>query len=244
MRYPNPPLGEALVELRFSPGEPWDATLPGRLYDVEAIRTRYSKKPQTLPSWDVRADFVGGQPGAVTFGAAPSTVRFESEDGADVAIVGPHAISVHRVGAYPGWATFRKSVHEVVDGLVQLDAGRRVARLGVRYINRFPPKTSDSMLAVGPRRAADWSVHEHLSRVVVNADDDDIVVVTAHQPAGEAPVVLDLDAIRAFDPPVEVQDVLNAVDRLKRKLSTTFENAITDEARARFSVEPDSGGFS
>lgn len=42
-QYNNPPIVEALCEIRFSPGQDWDLTIPGHFH--EKIKTTYPGKP-------------------------------------------------------------------------------------------------------------------------------------------------------------------------------------------------------
>jgi uncharacterized protein (TIGR04255 family) len=129
--YLRPPLQEALCELRFDPGAPWDWTVPGLLW--ERIRDRFPSKQGK----SVLANETGSTPPLPPeLQHAMARVQFFSEDGSSLVQVGPNLLTVNFLPPYAGWPTFLPLIDEMVGMYREIATPAGLSRVGLRYINK------------------------------------------------------------------------------------------------------------
>src|SRR5207253_2590496 len=108
--YPNPPLHTVTAEFRFRPGEVWDMTIPGLLY--ENLRGTYPQK-RTGRRVEVQTRMVDGQIVPVVKDGV-GDLQFLTPDGQSGLKVEPESLAFQRVGIYPGWAALSKEIGSVL----------------------------------------------------------------------------------------------------------------------------------
>src|SRR5262249_23262099 len=135
-RYRNPPIEEALCELRFVPGPEADSTAPARFY--ERAKSSYSGKPQTQPFVAAHLQFEPQTAGSqMAMRQEGVKVLFPDAQGRRLVGLGKHLLSVHVLRPYPGWQEFRCRIEEALKAYQEADPPTGVQRIAVRYINRI-----------------------------------------------------------------------------------------------------------
>jgi len=128
------PLIEALCEFRFVPSSSWDWTIPGRLY--AEIGKEFPERAQVeglAVQLVLGREKTSAQP--VTRGT--ERVQMKRADGAAMVQVGPHLLVVNHLRPYTSWETFRPMILDVYAKHDRIAGPAKVARIGLRYINRI-----------------------------------------------------------------------------------------------------------
>jgi uncharacterized protein (TIGR04255 family) len=118
---------EALVEFRFEHSDLPELVL-GRLLDTQLwesymqVRLPAADIPQPIREVDVNLRY---QP----------LIELRKSDNARVVKIGGHVVSYHVIGQYPGWATFRTEIEEVLREVMTKLKSPQFSRIGLRYIN-------------------------------------------------------------------------------------------------------------
>lgn len=131
--YGNPPVIEAVCEFRFDPGQPWDWTIPGLVY--EHIRNDFPKKRQ------VHMLEVKLQP-AQAGTAAPEqnpVIKMQFLNSAETSIVqiGPDLLAINALRPYPKWQAFQGLIVTQLETYREIAKPKGLQRAGLRYINRI-----------------------------------------------------------------------------------------------------------
>ena len=129
-RLAHPPLVEAVCEFRFHDDTPWDWSIPGRLYDRIERGFPVREEIRAVPAP------AGGGPNQ----AGPVTVtrlRFKTQDGSRIVQCGPRLLAMNQLANYTAWEDFRAFVVEMFQTHWKLLDDPRLARVGLRYINRI-----------------------------------------------------------------------------------------------------------
>ena len=137
-KYRNPPIEEALCELRFAPGPEAVFTAPARFY--ESVKSSYPGKPkhQHILAAELQARPEGSQ---MSMRQAEVKILFPSEDDRRFVGLGTNVLSVHVVRPYPGWEDFRPRIEEAVRAYANAASPAGVTRMGLRYVNKIEIKS-------------------------------------------------------------------------------------------------------
>ena len=131
VHYENPPLAEAVCEFRFQAGEPWDWTVPGRLF--ERVGSGFPAR-EHLPQG--KSAPTAGL-GVARLLPAPVRMRFLRPDGNAMIQVGCDLLAVNYLRPYPGWELFSSTIYAALDAYEAVARPAGLARIGLRYINRI-----------------------------------------------------------------------------------------------------------
>ena len=242
LNYTSPPIREAVCEFVFEGGRPWDVTFPGRFY--ENIKADYPAPPTEEAVLEAEFGAAHGTQN-VKVRQSPGKVQFSSLDGARMIKLGRNVLSVHRIGPYPGWLSFRSSIEGPLAAYVNLASPPRIRRLGIRYINRIevPAGVQPRDLVRGLPEVVEGIPTPDEAYLVRREswfrDRDAKLLLTlasiAIAPEGLSGILVDIDIIRDLQE-TSVQLAMSQVDDLKQKLNGSFEALITDEARRMFNA--------
>src|SRR6266849_583612 len=108
-QYTNPPIEEALCQVRYQHVASWDPTVPGRIY--ERVRGRYDGTPRLQPEFAL--NFQVGAPTTIAAPlaiAASGRVQFPNASNSRILAVEPNAVTVSVLKPYPGWESFRPEI--------------------------------------------------------------------------------------------------------------------------------------
>ena len=131
-RYRKPPVVEALCEMYFE-GSEWDDTLIGQFY--ERVKKEFPKKrQQEIQEAQVRFSTVGEAAAGVR--RLPPRMQFVTEAGDRMIQLGPDLLVVNQLRPYASFEDWERTLYNALDTYQGLARPRRLARLGVRYIDR------------------------------------------------------------------------------------------------------------
>ena len=220
-RLANPPLIETVCDFRFHEDTPWDWSIPGRLYDRIERGFPFREDVRQNPN----------KSEAVT----TTRLRFMTEDGSRVVQCGPRLLAVNQLYNYTGWSDFRAFVVDVFQIHWQLLEDPRLARVGLRYINRIRFAEGErpaDKLTVFPSfpSALDRPVRSFIQRYELGFDEEPegtLVHQSGTAPDEEGRIALMLD----------LEHVSEHVERLadRQELETWLDTA-HDRIYAAFAV--------
>lgn len=238
--YAMPPIIEALCELRFEPGRPWDWTVPGLLY--AKVQDEFPEREH-----DEQLEFQFG----VNVPQVQKTRRLRFFNAEKTALIqlGKDTLVLNHLRPYPKWEQFRAKVLSVLKKYRSVAEPKGVSGCALRYINRIPVPADAAvlehyLLAIPsvpknlPETLSGWS----LTLDIPFLEDGGVMRLEAGSapPSEEgAAFILDL-RFTALDPAsLGLEDALVAwIDRAHDIIEETFEASITDHVRSIFQEEP------
>lgn len=241
-QYRNPPIKEAICDIRFETASEWDIFSPVRI--LELLRDEYDGKPsqnfpgslEVLPEQSIRVQ--QGEP----------LTQFSDVSGKSILRFGEKSLTVHILEPYPGWAEFRRKIIRALEAYVKIVRPGLVRRIGIRYVNHIlPPGPVVEMSeyftnAPDLPNSLDLTIGGFLLRIdAYNLAKRIRLTETFAIAPGEKQIalVLDLDVSREFSDPERIKDseALAHIDTLRDFERESFESLITDKSRALFDVD-------
>ena len=237
--YRQPPIVEAVCELRFVGSDEPDPTLAGRILD--RLGDAYSGRPKEQRVLRAPDKVV---PGTIQELVQESRVQFLDVTGRRIASVGHNVLSVSDLKPYSGWESFRPRIEAAIVVYESLAKPTAVSRIGLRYINVM----SDSIVRLAEAQEyftisaqlppnLDAAVRGFTSRMeteLVNGDALMLTFANAVQSDGEKAFVLDIDISRSFESGEPLVGVMSCIDELRLAERAVFEQCITDKTRELF----------
>jgi uncharacterized protein (TIGR04255 family) len=245
-RYKNPPIEEALVEVRFAPSEEWDLTIPGKLHEHRDIKKEYQGKPRTQKLVEAALQAGPGQPSNLAVREGVGRIQLLNEAGNRLISLGPGVLSVNVLRPYDGWERFRPRIERALRAYNEVAASKGVTRLGVRYINKIvlPEKEVDLGIyfKCGPPIAPELpsKMAGFMSRVEFLYDDGVRLLLTQASidaPEEQSAFLLDLDLIWESTNARSLDAMMAVIDDLHEREGAAFEAIITDAARRVFDAD-------
>lgn len=244
-QYRNPPIHEAICEIRFAPGNEWNPVYPALFY--ERVKDKYSGKPreQKLVSVQPNPRETGPQRGSAM--AVNEITRLQFVDQSNTKIIGiyPDVLSVSVLRPYKGWETFRPEIEGALKAYCEIAEPNGIRRIGVRYINQiFVAGDLPELLRcfVTPLMLlpnVDCKIHNFTARHEYVYGDEPIKIAVAFArmvaPEGTTGGLLDIDLVWEWPAePLPLEQAMGKVDNLRDRERIAFEALITDHAREIF----------
>lgn len=246
--YRNPPIEEAICELRFAPaGEP-EFTAPARFYD--SIRSSYPGKPQyqqfVAAGIQVPPQSLGAQ---VAMRQEGMKILFPSQDGRHLVGLGMNLLSIHALKPYCGWEEFRSRIDQAIKAYQSAAAPVGVTRLAVRYINRVEvaaaPANVTEYLTIAPclprELPIDFSAFvTRLQSAYRDQGGQLVVTIATVEPNSPTTTAWLLDIDVAQEWPSEffaLPRVMDRIDELRQREREAFESFITNRSREVFDAD-------
>lgn len=240
--YANPPIEEVVCEFVF-PGQDWDPTVTGRLY--ERLKDDYPAKPEQVQLVEVKVEDAGSQQ-SIGLQQDNNKVKFSTNDNQKFVHIGKNVISAHTVKPYIGWDNYRAQIKTLVCKYADLVEPAMINRIGMRYINRLLIQ-SDSLdlsdyLTAPPQIPVEnfpTPVSAFLTRVESSYQDMPIrlryTCANTVAPEGVAGILLDIDVIwEQNETEFSVESVMEVVESLRDRERIVFESLIKEKARSLF----------
>lgn len=232
-KYKNPPILEAVCEIRFMPDQKWDFTVPGILY--EKIKAEFPEKESV--------SFPRGN------SAQGELAVFRSRKNNTMVRVGTKIpiLSIIQQKPYSTWHEFRPKIANAYSELRAIDGVeiKGVQRIGLLYVNLIEiPKKSVNLvdyfkygLNLGdslPKDPRTFLVGSDFS--FFEGRDVCRVQLASAKPSRDElfAVRLDLDYYLSKPQAVSPEGVLEWVETAHQKVEEIFEGCITDRARELF----------
>ena len=251
-RYKNPPIEEALCELRFVPGQEWDLTIPGKLQTQ--LGDEYLGKPREQKALQLGLQVRDGKPENLQFGEGVTKVQLVTEDETRMIGVGPDVVSIHMLRPYQkpghpersGWDEFGPRISAALDAYWGVAEPRGVSRIGMRYINRIEiteriVKVEDYLKCALLEVEGLPEDYSNFSSRVEYIYEDKVRLILSYGLLALAPelvtVLLDLDVIWEGNESVDRREASNVAGDLRERVRAAFEVVITDRAREIFDAD-------
>ncbi len=239
-KYANPPIEEALCELRFSPDTQWDLTVPGLFY--EKIKKEFPYREQRLVQ---EVEITQGPQGFQQQIRTSERIFLFAEGRRSFVQLGPRLLSVHILKPYPEWLVFKRKIETAWRSLLETIEIKGLERISLRYINRIlipisPVKLEeffDFYPFLGPRlpqEAVSFIVGSEF--VFANGRDRcrvQLINVPSDTP-GSSNFFLDIEYSLSQPKAVEVPSALDWVEGAHERVELIFEGCITERLRELF----------
>jgi uncharacterized protein (TIGR04255 family) len=241
--YGRPPITEAVIEIKFA------AALPADL--LNAVNKAFSDSypgEQILKMVEVRLDMDGGllQP-KTNVGPEIVTYRRAASDQQELFVITPESLTISQLAPYPGWMVFFDRFRRDWTLWKRVASYHKIARLGVRYINRLDLKGEGETIEYAPFINVAPSLPEQLgptlsyavnaifplARIGCKLIINSAVVVPPPVP-GFTSFLLDLDISREGDVPQRDDEIFALLSEIRLEKNNVFEACITDRARELF----------
>jgi len=241
VRYARPPIQEAVCEVHFASAKP---LLPREIEHIKPVWKGEYPDQRVVAEKTIQVRLGVDKVDTDSTSTGHKLIA-RSEDGKDLAQLGPSFLAVNRLSPYVGWEeSFRSTIERRAGEVVGCYAFEKIERVGLRYINhiKFPD---------APLRWADWlavalpvpcglgevggTFQFHFEQRL-SAGIQGIInfLGLPTQPGGTTSVILDIDVCwRGSEVPARLGDILEAVHSPHHDL---FESYLLDKSRDLFEI--------
>jgi len=241
--YRNPPIEEAICQIRYAEVTEWSVATPGQLF--ERFKGRYPSRPRVQRP--IQANLATGpQDDTPSFSVAPGPARVQllSDDGKRLLTVGANSASVASLRPYEGWENLKPRFVQDMQELVDYLNVPELQGISTRYINRISIKDVPVDLDTYFQHFAltaidslpfDGGVSGFFYRTEMQAMNSTKLALTLASIESEddtADFLLDIDVLR--DEIMSFASGVEIIDTLKEKENEIFEALITDATRRLF----------
>lgn len=238
--YPNPPITEALIDLRVEP----DATTT--LNDLRGLETKIGAD---YPTWNTKHLARGQIPLSpeLRTSASSKPIGFICKSADEKWVFQPQleGFTLSRLAPYERWELLRDEARRLWQLYREVARPRAIVRVAVRYINRIdlplPAEDLKEFLLTVPEIAQGLPQHlaGFLMQVTLPMEDIQSTALISEvmiEPAmsGVASIVLDFDLFRTAELPNDGMAVWDVLDLLHARENELFEGCITDKTREMF----------
>lgn len=246
-RYAKRPVIEALCEIYFAESA-WDDTVPGAFY--ERVKNEFPQKRQReIQEAEITLGPIEAKAGIRRL---PPWMQFVSDEKHRMIQIAKDLLVVNQLHPYPHFEEWEPEIYRALDIYRELTQPQRVARLGLRYINR--------VVIPGDRIHMEdyFTIYPNLPPSIGDAHGSFLVRVEVPQVQqgdnvlitfGTAPqqqtqphaqvFMLDLYDIAQIEKPLAEVNLRYEIQRAHDNIITAFEGSITDRLREIFEPEED-----
>jgi uncharacterized protein (TIGR04255 family) len=114
----EPPVSEAVCEVRFADGQSWDWTVPGLFYSQ--LKHEFPKRREQR--------YLKGEPVSLLFLREDERVQIQ---------IGANALSVKHLSPYSGWEHFRAMIERALIAYLQASHPAHIQSVSLRYVYHF-----------------------------------------------------------------------------------------------------------
>jgi len=245
--YRNPPIVEAIVELKFLGGKPWNLTIPGRFYDH--IKDEFPDEPEQRDV--VEASFGENKaPDEGMFSVNRVGQRVLFRNGNRLVVIGPNTLSINSVRPYEGWESLKLRVRRALEVYRSVLSPDAISGIGVRYVNKIEippgPFRLQDYFTVGqglPPTGFPVQLTSFFDRMELAYDEIPATIAftwaSAKSEKAEASAfVLDLDL--RWNESCSFEDTLKNIQDLRDRERLAFESLINDRLRETFDADENS----
>jgi uncharacterized protein (TIGR04255 family) len=241
-RYSKPPILEAVIEFRLS--EPLSARTVGKV--SRKLKRGYSTTREQKEV-TFQLNVVQGQTHVndeITY------FEHASDDQTDVLVVKPENLIWSRRAPYEGWQSFINRVHRELQVALETIGYCRIARIGLRYINRIdvpsdnPPQSRtfryEDYITINltlppkldPIGGYLWRIERQFPELALNATLQSGTLIP--ELPEMASFLLDVDVFTTEELPVKIDDIAPKLEEMRKLKNELFELSISDVARRVF----------
>lgn len=236
--YRNPPIVEAVIDLRVALRPDTDATVFDHVTAKQA--DRYPRRKKVVQS---RGLLVLGENPSSSVEARDNGLVLISDDERQIAQFRPDGFSFSRLAPYQGWAPFRDEARRLWRLYRSALSAPPVVRIAVRYVNRIEIDQTQGVwsdyLKTYPEISAGHSPKVTGLLLMLDLPQPDLKsslrFIESVDPAMSSDerviVVLDLDLFRIEEPPSDDDAIWNLLELFRARKNVVFEASITDRVR-------------
>ncbi len=238
-KYANPPVVEAVCELRLTPDTPWDMTIPGLIY--ERLKDTFPNREQRLIQ---EIELTQGPEGFQQQIRTSERILFFTKDRKVFVQLGPRLLAINCLKPYPTWEKFKSQIKKAFENLNEVTEVRGLQRLGLRYINQMvipasPTELKDYFqfhLFLGPELPRNMVNFIAGCEFAYNDKDRCRVQLmpTASGGSEGLTLILDIDYFLAQPKGIEPEQAMEWIEEAHSKVEEIFEGCITDRLREIF----------
>lgn len=237
--YASPPIVEALIEVRLAADVNENRLkkafdwLSGRYQERKAEAQIEAKVEVPLRR--------------ATFTDKPAVYTLSSSDQTDACHLRVGSIAWLRRAPYLGWEAFRDRCEAELATVLKAYGDPRIARIGLRYINRIDVKIAEDGLSryedylnfkishgdlLEPTNGFQWLLVKQFPEVQLQA----MVQSASLEPEipGYGAFLFDIDVSREMDVPQKAENILEQLEAMRVLKNSIFEAGITDLARESY----------
>lgn len=245
--YLNPPIIEAICEIRLNSKTNWDMTYPGLLY--EKIKADFPIKEQSS-SFFPETDHINTQ-GLQKF-TQREFISFYTNDRKCFIRLSPNLISIHCLKPYPSWNRFKPLVELIFQKFAEIVGAVGIQRIGLRYINsiEIPGEEGkginlDHYFHFRPHLGN--NLPQNINGFIIGCtlpffENRDFCKTQLTQALSETPekgvFLLDLDYFPSKVQDFSMEQATGWVETAHEKIGEVFEGCITDQLRSIFGEVP------
>ena len=243
-KYRKDPITEMLCVFEFDTASPWDAAIPGLIY--ERVRAKYPKRRQ-VQQFQTAIETKEGTAQIEHTIIPVSRLHFLREDERALIQVGAHSLSFNHLSPYPGWPNALPMALEALEAYKSVAGPIAVRGMAMRYDNdiTLPGATVDleDYFEFYPRigKGMEQTYGAFVASVEYGfVNRRDLLRVQLNNGSRPAPdtvgVRLTLEYALAEAGAVGFHDVEGWLDAGHARIEHAFEGCITDKARGLFEV--------
>jgi len=242
MKYKNPPIVEAICEIRFSEDTRWDNTIPGLLYS--GIRNQFPIKKQRFNNEVVINQKNDGE---IEHQVINSVIaQFFSEDEKFLVQVGERLLTINHIAPYTGWEKFFPLIENVFNVLINELEYCKISRIGLRFINNVKSQ-SHTLNSIKEYLTIFPEYNKNLSKNILSfitgltfdiseTNRSNIRVNSLPSDKGFINLVLDIDYFTKPTTVILGNGVLSWIQDGHNQVVRIFEESITENSRKIFEV--------
>lgn len=238
-RYPNPPVVEAVMEIRFS-----TTVNNSKLRKAQdRLSKKYNNSKDELQT-EVKVDFASRSAKFVDLG---HQYRLTSEDQTNLCILTPTSVAWVRRAPYEGWQAFSDRLATEVPVALKTYGDPLVGRIGLRYVNRIDVPASNGVARhedylnfrishgdlLEPTSGFQWLLVREFTDLGLKATVQSGVVEP--EVPGFAAFSFDIDVFCDSNPPKSADEILTKLEIMRDLKNRIFEAGITAKAREAYS---------
>jgi len=242
-QYKNPPVVEAVCEIRFTPESQWDITVPGLVYGK--IKGEFPLKEQHFIQ---EINFIPDRPNVPPKVENKELAVFLAEDKKTTIKLGIHTprLIINRLKPYQSWGKFKPNIEKVFKTLKNTEGVelKGIQRIGLRYINimEIPKKPGELVksfeyrLCWGEEFTQDIWDFNWVSVIRFNSRDACKIQLASVLPGnpGNIGVRLDMDYYLEKPEAISPPDVLKWVEQAHDRVEDIFQGCITEDLKKTF----------
>lgn len=239
--YPNPPITEAILDVRVAVASEGAHTALSDLCDQ--LGDEFPHRAPILTA--IGQMEVGPQGGAASVQQVAVGWKLTSSDERQIAQAREDGFTFSRLAPYYGWSSFQSSARKAWRKYRRAVSPKSIERLAVRYINRIDVpgeqvelkdyfRTFPEIAPELPQHLDGFFVQVQLAiaplkaRCLINQ-----TIVPPRRP-GVVSFVLDVDLFRMDEVPQDEEAMWEYFERLREEKDRIFEACITDSSRELF----------
>ena len=239
-KYPKPPIVEALIEFQFVPGQPWDITVPGLMY--EKVRKEFPEKKERV---EFIADIKALKDGVEPQISASQRMQFIRPDNSALLQISRNIFTVNHLKPYSTWEKFRPLILKNLDLYLGVVKPKGFKRLGLRYINKIefenvPIELTDyfQYYPFIPEKIPQLHDQYNCQVEIPFNSRRDLLRLATGSTNPEAPnkiaILLDLDYIMMKPETVTIEEFPEWLENAHTVIEETFEACVTEKCRRLF----------